>query len=109
MANTPKRLYTNQPGVSVSTLYTVPASTSTIIKNIFLCNTTGTDANVTLYFVPSGGTAGNTNKVISSYTVSANDSVVIDLSSVLETGDTVQGVQGTSGAITAYISGVEVS
>lgn len=109
MPNKPKRIYTNQPGTTLSTFYTVPAATQAIVKNLLLCNTTGTDATITLHFVPSGGSAGTTNKVISTYTVKANDTVIIDLSGVLEAGDTIQGLQGTANAITAYISGVEVS
>ncbi|MGC4378243.1 hypothetical protein WD019_15145 [Fictibacillus sp. Mic-4] len=109
MPNTPKRLYIGQPGTAASTLYTVPANTKSIVKNVVLTNTTGADATITLHFVPSGGTAGAANKVISSYTVSANDTVVIDLSAVLEAGDTIQGLQGTASAVTVYLSGVEVA
>lgn len=109
MPNTPKRIYIGQPGTAIGTLYTVPASTNTIIKNIMLCNTTAIDATLTIHFVPSAGTAGVTNKVISTYTVKANDTVVIDLSAVLSAGDTVQALQGTASAITTYLSGVEVA
>jgi kynurenine formamidase len=109
LTTTPKRLYVGQPGTSLGTLYTVPANTKTIVKNIILTNTTGTAANVTIHFVPNGGSADATNKIISSYTVNTNDTVVIDLSSVLETGDTIQAIQGTANAITVYVSGVEVA
>lgn len=104
----PKKLYVGQPGSTATTLYTAPASTSTILKNILLCNTTSTDATITISFVPSGGSAGTTNRVFSAYTVKANDTVAVDMSSILSTGDFVSALQGTSGAITAYISGVEV-
>lgn len=109
MANTPKRLYTGQPATTIQTLYTVPASTKTIVKNIVLANTTVTDATVDIHLVPNGGTAGATNKIVPTYLVPANNTVVIDFSAALDTaGDTIQALQGTSGAITVYISGVEV-
>ena len=105
---TPKKLYSGQPTTSATTLYTTPASTSTIVKNILMTNTTATDATITISFVPSGGTAGATNRVFTGYTVKANDTVAVDLSSVLSTSDFISALQGTSGAITIYISGVEV-
>lgn len=109
MPHIPKRLYIGQPGTSLSTLYTVPDGYKVIIKNIMLINTTSTDAKITIYFVPSGDSANNTNMIISDYAVIANDTVVIDLSAVLESGDTIQAIQTTSGAVTVYVSGVEVS
>jgi hypothetical protein len=109
MAYTPKRLYIGQPGTAISTLYTVPASTKTIVKNITLTNTTASDATVTVNFVPSGGIAGVANRIISTHTVTANNTTIIDLSAVLETGDTIQALQGTANAVTVYISGVEVA
>lgn len=109
MAAIPKRLYIGQPSTSLGTLYTVPANTKTIVKQIILSNTTGTDATVTLHFVPNGQTAGNENKIFSTLTVTANNTGIFDLSAVLEAGDTIQAVQGTANAITIHISGVEVS
>lgn len=109
MPNTPKRLYIGQPGTSATTLYTVPANTKSIVKNIVLTNTTGADATITLNFVPSGGVVLPANQIICSYTISANDTVVIDLSAVLEAGDTIQGYQGTASAVTVYLSGLEVA
>lgn len=108
MPYTPKRLYVGQPGTTVGTLYTVPSGYKTIVKNIVLANTTSTDAKITMHFVPSGNSAGNANKVVADYPVSANNTVVIDLSAVLEAGDTIQAVQATAGAVTVYVSGVEV-
>jgi hypothetical protein len=86
----------------------VPENTKAIVKNIVLVNTTSTDAKITMHFVPSGSSASNANKIIADYPVRGNDTVVIDLSAVLEAGDTVQAVQDTAGAVTVYMSGVEV-
>jgi hypothetical protein len=111
MANTPKNLYRNQPGTAYSTLYTVPASTTTLVKSLVLHNTTATDATVTLNFIASGGTVGLTNQLID-YTVTAKDTVTIaedGVFEVLNEGSTIQGKQGTSAAITVSINGVEVS
>lgn len=105
---TPKKLYTGQPGTTATTLYTAPASTTTIIKNILVCNTTSSAATLTLSLVASGGSAAASNRILSAYNVSANDTVAIDLSGVLATGDFISALQGTSTALTCHITGVEV-
>lgn len=105
---TPKKIYTGQPSTSPATIYTAPASTTTIIKNILICNTTASAATVTLNLVASGGSAGVNNRILSTYTVTPNDTVAIDLSAVLSTGDFISAVQGTSSALTLHITGVEV-
>lgn len=56
-----------------TTVYTVPGSTGAVIKHGTLCNTTGAAVTVSLSLVPSGGTAGATNRVISSFSLPAND------------------------------------
>jgi hypothetical protein len=101
MANTPKKIYVGIPGTSTSTLYTVPASTTTIVKNICLSNATSTAATITISLAGQG--------FVNSYLVQPNDTVVIDLSIVLSATDTIQASQGTTNACRAFISGVEVS
>ena len=105
---TPKKLYTGQPGTTATTLYTAPSSTTSLIKNIIICNTTSAAATVTLSLVPSGGSAAVTNRIMSALNISANDTVAMDLSGVLSTGDFISALQGTSGALTLHITGVEV-
>lgn len=101
MANTPKKLYANKPTTSSTTLYTVPVSTTTIVKNIVLCNATGAVATVTL-------TAGG-QTIVNALSVNANDTVTLDLSLVMVATDTITGLQNTTNAISVYISGVEVA
>lgn len=105
---TPKKLYTGQPGTSATTLYTAPASTTTIVKNIIVCNTTSNAATLTLSLVASGGSAGTTNRIMSALEVTGNNTVAFDLSGVLATGDFISALQGTSSALTLHITGVEV-
>lgn len=107
MAVIAKRLYEDQPATTIATLYTVPVGTKTIVKNIIINNTTLNDAKINIHFVKGGDTAGAKNK-INNFTVRAEDMISIDLSSVIEEGDTIQALQITSGALTLYISGVEV-
>lgn len=101
MANTPKKLYANKPGTASSTFYTVPASTTTIIKNILLCNTTGADATVSMLF--GGVDAFNQSPV------PAHSTVALDLTEVINAGETITGLQDTAGAISVIITGLEVA
>lgn len=100
-----RQLYQGQPGTGAATIYTVPASTDLKLTEVVLCNTTGSTATVTMSAVPSGGTAGATNRVFSGLALAANETVVIDLATYLTAGGFLSILQGTSGAITATISG----
>lgn len=100
MADTLKRLGKGTLGTSSTTLYTVPASTKTILKEIILCNKTATDATVTV--VIDGAT------VIGGKTVAKNDTYVIEFHSIIEAGITITGLAGTATSIDYYLSGIEV-
>lgn len=110
MPYTPKMMYSGQPGTTATTLYTVPASTTAIVKKINICNTTASDATITINFVASGNAVSAANRVTSSLTITANSTVPIDqMSDVIATGGFISATQGTASAITLYISGIEVT
>lgn len=98
-------LYQGQPGTSSATVYTVPASTNVKLESMILCNTTSTAATITMSVVPSGGTAGVTNRIMSGQPVAANSMVPFDIHAYMVTGDFIAALQGTSSAITVTISG----
>lgn len=52
---------------------TVPALTKRVIKSAKLVNTTGAPIAATVYFVPSGGTAGASNTLISAKSIAAGE------------------------------------
>jgi len=96
-------------GTSASIIYTVPASTNTIIKEMAICNTSSSAVSVNVYMVPSGGTAGATNAVISGYSIAANlPAFFTGLNTIIPAGATIQGSASASG-VTITISGAEVS
>ena len=108
MAMTQTKLHDpSQLGTSASTLYTVPASTTTILKQVSLCNTSATARTVQLFVVPNGGTAGVTNALVYDMTVDAKATVFVNLSSVMETGATLQGQASVASAITIHSSGIQ--
>lgn len=98
-------LYQGQPGTTVSTVYTVPASTTVKLASVAICNTTGSSATLTLSVVPSGGTAGTGNRFMAAYTVRPNDTVIVDSAVYMNAGDFIAALQGTASALTITISG----
>lgn len=58
---------------TATTVYTVPASSAVKVATFALTNTTGSAVTVTVSVVPSGGTAGVTNQILTGYSVAAYD------------------------------------
>ena len=77
------------------TVGTVPAGFHWIIKQITICNTNnGTERLVTLAI---GTTATVTNRFMSNLPVAGNDTVVLDTSTVLTAGETIQSIADGTG------------
>ena len=85
-----------------SALYTVPTGYSAIIKQLVVTNTTGTAATFTFYI----GAASAGNALFSGTSVAANDTVIINLSQVLATGETLRALASTGSALNLTVSGV---
>lgn len=106
MANTIKQLsHSALTATTTTTLYTVPASTSTIIKEILICNTDTVSRTVTLQ---AGGTTGVADRILGTMSISPSETKVISLSTVLTTGQTITGGASTASVVSCIISGVEV-
>ena len=105
MATTPKVLARTAASLTTTTvLYTVPASTSTIVSNIAVTNTAASAGTFTLGM----GTAGSNTALHTTTAIAANSTVYIDLKQVLNTTNTITG--GASAiTINFHISGVEIS
>lgn len=110
MAYTPTVLYpSGTPSDTGATLYTVPAATSAIVKNIVMTNTTGNEATVNLHVVPSAGSAQASNSILYNYPVPASGVAVLDCSIVMPTGSFLHGQNNTASAVVLSISGVEIT
>lgn len=104
---TPKQLGQSQPGTSYAMIYTVPGSTSCILKEVVACNVTGAAVVLDLSIVASGGTAGVTNNVIAQHQIGAYSMVSYTFSQVMATGGFISAKAGTASALTLTISGAE--
>jgi hypothetical protein len=92
----------------VTTLYTVPASTRTLLKEFSIANTTGAAINVRVFLVPSGGSAGTGNAFLYDVSVPANNALQYDGVQVMDAGDTIR-VQAASAGLTITASGAQAT
>lgn len=90
MANTLKVLGQSAPGAaSQTTLYTVPAATSTVVSSIVVCNRSATPTSFRVAVQPAG--AGITNSQYQYYDIpiSGNDTFIATIGLTLATTDVV--------------------
>jgi hypothetical protein len=101
MATTTKALFRGAATTTVgTTLYTVPASTTTVVSNIAVVNTAATAGTFDL--------ALNGTKLATTQAIAASSTAYIDLKQVLVATNTITG--GASAiTINFHISGVEIS
>ena len=106
MADTAKRLGGPEAiGTSEETLYTVPGSTTAIIRNIHIANTTTSAAAIKMSI---GADAAGT-RILGDLSVPANGTYDWSGFMVLAAGETLRATGGTNNALTVTVSGVEVT
>jgi len=99
---TDKRLAKGTLTDSNATLYTTPSGAKTIVKSLAVCNTSGAAATLTIKL------AGKA--IYAAYSLAANASLIISaLDQILETGELIEGLAGTTGVLDFIISGIEVT
>jgi hypothetical protein len=110
MATTPKPFFDPQLlGTSAGTLYTVPTGTTSVIKHLALKNVTTSVAEVTIYIVPNGGAAGDSNEAFKRSIAGEEDIQVYSLiNENLETGAKIQALCDTASAVSIRGGGNEI-
>ena len=103
---TPVKLAQAAVTAATTTIYTVPALTRAMVKDIDLCNTTAGALTVNVHLVPSGGAAGTGNALFYGVSIAANTTLQWTGVQIMNAGDTIQ-VQGSALGITASVSGGE--
>jgi hypothetical protein len=105
----PQVIVSQQMGTSDATIYAVPAGMSVKVTQATLCNTTASPVTVYLSLVQTGGTVGDgTHRVISGYTLAANDSLPLKDyigGAMLGPGDKIAGYAGTATAVDLVVTG----
>lgn len=100
MATTTKVLARQAAATGSTTLYTVPASTTTVVTNIVVTNTAGSAATFTLGL--------NGVSLFTTTAIAANSTAMFDLKQVLATTQTITGLASAT-TVNFHISGVEIS
>ena len=90
-------------------LYTVPASTSTIVSTIAITNTTATVANATVYIRKAAAAAATGNAFVYTQAVPAYSTVTYTNGITLATTDVVTIATATANALTFQAFGSELS
>ena len=108
MADAASRIYgPAQPGTTNGTLYTVPGATTAIVRGIHICNTTASAATISLAINGTSATAANC--FLEGFSIPADGSYDWEGFLALAATDTIQGLQGSSAALTVTISAILVT
>lgn len=99
---TNKRLAAGTLSDSNTTLCTVPASTTTIVKSLALCNTTARAVTVTLKL--------NGIEIMAGKSLAANETYILSsLDQIIGAAELIEGSASAAASIKYYISGKEVT
>jgi hypothetical protein len=79
----------NPAATTATTLYTVPALTSTVVSTISVANLTGTAATFRIAIRPAAATLANQHYLAYDVTVAASDTTVMTLGVTLATTDVI--------------------
>ena len=106
MADTAKRLAGPDDIPNSSTdMYTVPGSTTAILRNIHIANTTNTAATIRLCI----GTIGAGTALLYDFSIPANGTYDWSGFLPMAAGEVLKAQGGTNNALTLTVSGVEVA
>ncbi len=96
---------------SVATYYTCPTNQRAKINQATVYNTSANARTVTVYIVPTGGSAGDASKVIPTMTVGAGETIPLYelLGHYLTAGDTIQALSDAASAVGFMASLIETT
>lgn len=109
MAITPKKMV---PGsaltASAATYYTVASTVKqAIVKEVEFCNTDTVPRTVTMYVIPSGGSAAVANEIYAAMTLQAGETKNFSRSTVMLPGGFIQALADSAAVVSFNVSGVE--
>jgi len=104
-----KVLGQSNPAATTNTdLYTVPASTSTVVSTIVVANLASTDATFRIAVRPAGAAIANQHYIAYNVTVGASDSTTVTIGATLATTDKVT-VYASTATLAFNMFGSEIS
>lgn len=93
---------------TATTLYTVPASTQTVVSTISICNQASTAATYRIAVRPAGATLADQHYIVFGATVPASDSTFITAGITLNATDVLT-VYASSATVSFNAYGSEIS
>ena len=105
VAYNPSRLFQGQLAASDTTIFTASGN-GCIVKEIVVCNTTTGTITLNLSIVPNGNVVGVANRLLFGVSVTAGQTLFIDISQVMASGDFISASASAATSLTATISGV---
>jgi glucose-6-phosphate dehydrogenase assembly protein OpcA len=109
MATTYKVLGQSNPAATTATtLYTVPANTSTIASSLNICNQAATTATFRIAIRPAGATLASSQYLSYDTTVAANDTISLNVGMTLAATDIVT-VYASSATLSFILFGSELT
>jgi hypothetical protein len=109
MPTTYKVLAQSAPSATTSTdIYTVPASTQTVISTIVIANRAATAATYRISVRPNGATLANQHYIAYDVAVGASDSTTITLGITVDAADVIT-VYASTANLSFNIFGSEIS
>jgi len=109
MATTYKVLGQSNPAATTATtLYTVPASTATVVSTISICNQASTAATYRIAVRPAGATLAAQHYIVYGATVPASDTTMLTVGLTLATTDVVT-VYASSATLSFNAYGSEIA
>ena len=108
MATTYKVLGQSNPSATTATtLYTVPASTNTVVSTISICNQAASSASYRIAVRPAGATLAAQHYLAYDIAIAANDTTALTLGITLATTDVVT-VYASSATLSFSAFGSEI-
>ena len=98
----------NPSATTATTLYTVPAATSTVVSTIVICNQAATAATFRIAVRPAGATLAALHYVAYDVTVGGGDSTALTLGLTLATTDIIT-VYASTATLSFNAYGSEIS
>ena len=109
MAIAYKVLAQNSPSATtVTTLYTVPSSTSAVVSTIAICNRSGGSSSFRIAIRPAGAVLANQHYLNYDTTVPPNDTIFLTVGVTLATTDVVS-IYSSSANLSFSMFGSEIT
>ncbi len=109
MANVYKVLGQSDPSATtLTTIYTVPASTEAIISSLTICNRSGTATSFRIAMSPGGGAVANEDYIYYDLPISGNDTFIATIGPTLEAASILR-IYATLATLSFNVYGTEIA